>query len=198
MAQTASNMLELGTPAPDFSLPDTDGNTVSLSSFADAEALVVMFLCNHCPFVKHIADELAGLAREYQGKGVEFVAINSNDVENYPDDSPEMMKREKQQRSYSFPYLFDESQEVAKAYKAACTPDIYVFDKDRRLAYRGQFDDTRPTRNGPGDYESQNQPTGADLRAALDALLAGTQPPAEQRPSIGCNIKWKRGNEPKP
>lgn len=197
MAQTASTMLELGTPAPDFSLPDPDGSVVSLANFADREALVVAFMCNHCPFVKHIADAFADAAREYQAKGVGFVAINSNDVQNYPDDSPEKMKQETQRRGYTFPYLFDESQEVAKAYKAACTPDLYVFDKDRRLFYRGQFDDTRPTRHGPGDYSSDNAPTGRDLRAALDAVLAGEQPPAEQKPSIGCNIKWKPGNEPK-
>ncbi|MFW6059314.1 MAG: thioredoxin family protein [Phycisphaeraceae bacterium] len=196
MAQTASTMLELGTKAPDFALPDTEGNTVSLKDFAGKQALVVAFICNHCPFVKHIADELANVAREYQAKNVGFVAINSNDVTNYPDDAPDKMKQEKEQRGYPFPYLYDESQEVAKTYKAACTPDLYVFDGDQKLAYRGQFDDTRPTRRGPGDYSSDNTPTGADLRAALDAVLAGQQPPREQKPSIGCNIKWKPGNEP--
>ncbi len=196
MAQTASTMLQLGTKAPDFSLPDTEGKTVSLTDFAGKKALVVMFICNHCPFVKHLADELANLAKEYQAKDVAFVAINSNDVERYPDDAPDKMKQEKEARGYTFPYLFDETQDVAQAYKAACTPDIYVFDGDQKLAYRGQFDDTRPTRHGPGDYSSDNKPTGADLRAALDAILAGQQPPTEQKPSIGCNIKWKKGNEP--
>ena len=195
MAQTESTMLELGTIAPDFALPDTEGQTVSRKDF-QGKPLVVAFICNHCPFVKHIADELARVARQYQEKGVAFVAINSNDVENYPDDAPDKMKQEKQQRGYPFPYLFDESQSIAHAYKAACTPDFYVFDANHKLVYRGQFDDTRPTRNGPGDYTSENKPTGLDLRTALDAVLDGQQPPREQKPSIGCNIKWKKGNEP--
>jgi len=190
MAQTESTMLELGTAAPDFELPDTEGEPVSRRMFA-GKPLVVAFICNHCPFVKHLADELANVAKEYQAKGAAFVAISSNDVENYPDDSPAKMKQEKESRGYSFPYLYDESQDVAKAYRAACTPDFYVFDRDHKLAYRGQFDDTRPTRHGPGEYASETNLAGADLRAALDAVLEGKQPSSEQRPSIGCNIKWK-------
>ena len=195
MAQTESTMLELGTKAPDFALPGTDGETVGRQTFA-GKPLVVAFICNHCPFVKHLADELANVATEYQAKGVGFVAINSNDVDNYPDDAPAKMAEEKEKRGYPFPYLFDQSQQVAQAYKAACTPDFYVFDAEHKLVYRGQFDDTRPTRNGPGDYASENTPTGADLRAALDAVLKGEAPSSEQRPSIGCNIKWRPGNEP--
>jgi len=190
VAATESTMLPLGTPAPDFSLPDpANGNkTVSLSDFDDANALVVAFICNHCPFVKHVQGELASLAREYQDKGVAFVAISSNNVETHPDDSPEKMAEEARQAGYTFPYLYDETQDVAKAYKAACTPDFFVFDGDQKLFYRGQMDDTRP--------DSGRQPTGADLRAALDAALAGEPAPSEQKPSMGCNIKWKPGNEP--
>ena len=188
MVQTASTMLELGTPAPDFSLPDTDGNTMSLEDFAGARALLVIFMCNHCPFVKHVAGELARLGKEYQARRVAVVGINSNDVANYPEDSPQNMAQEVKARAYTFPYLYDESQEVAKAYRAACTPDFYVFDGDRKLFYRGQLDGSRPG--------NSVQVTGADLRAALDAALAGRPAPEEQRPSIGCNIKWKRGNEP--
>lgn len=189
MAQTPSTMLALGTTAPDFSLPDAvTGRTVSLSDFADAPALLVMFICNHCPFVKHIRHKLAQLARDYQNRGVAIVAINANDAQQYPDDSPEKMKQEAQDAGYSFPYLFDESQEVAKAYQAACTPDFFLFDRNRTLVYRGQLDDSRPGNNVPV--------TGQDLRAALDAVLAGDPVPSEQKPSIGCNIKWKPGNEP--
>jgi peroxiredoxin len=188
MVQTASTMLPLGTPAPDFSLPDVEGQTVSLSDFAGAPALLVIFMCNHCPFVKHVAARLADLAREYQARGVAVVGINSNDVENFPDDAPAKMAEEVKHRGYSFPYLYDQTQQVAKAYRAACTPDFYVFDKDRRLVYRGQMDSSRP---GSGI-----EVTGEDLRAALDATLAGRPVPEEQRPSIGCNIKWKPGNEP--
>ncbi len=189
MAQTPSTMLALGTTAPDFSLPDVvTGRTVSLSDFADAPALLVMFICNHCPFVKHVRHELAQLARDYQNRGVAIVAINANDAQQYPDDSPEKMKQEAQDAGYSFPYLFDESQEVAKAYQAACTPDFFLFDRNRSLVYRGQLDDSRPGNNIPV--------TGKDLRAALDAVLAGNPVPGEQKPSIGCNIKWKPGNEP--
>ena len=188
MVLTPSTMLPLGTRAPDFSLPNVDGRTVSLRDFADAPALVVVFMCNHCPFVKHLADSLAATAKQYQARGVAFVGINSNDAQAYPDDSPERMKEEARNRGYTFPYLFDESQEVAKAYRAACTPDFYVFDSKRLLVYRGQYDDTRP--------DSGKPPTGADLRAALDALLAGKPVPAEQKPSIGCNIKWKPGAAP--
>lgn len=188
MVRTLSTMLPLGTPAPDFALPNIDGSIVSLNDFRNSPALLVMFICNHCPYVKHIADPLARLCAEYQGKGVAIVAVNSNDVVGYPDDAPAKMAAEAAARGYAFPYLFDETQEVAKAYRAACTPDFYVFDRDRRLVYRGQLDDSRPSNGKPV--------TGADLRAALDAVLAGRQPPADQRPSMGCNIKWKPGNEP--
>ena len=189
MVMTPSTMLPLGTEAPRFSLPDTDGRIVSLDAFAGAPAYLVLFICNHCPFVKHIRYELARLAREYQAHGVAVVAINSNDVEKYQDDSPQNMAREKRDVGYPFPYLFDETQEVAKAYRAACTPDIYVFDKSRRLVYRGQFDDSRP--NGAKPV------TGKDLRYALDLVLGGKKIPADdQIPSMGCNIKWKPGNEP--
>lgn len=188
MVKTASTMLPLGTKAPDFSLVNVDGRTVSLADFERAPALVVAFICNHCPFVKHIADELANFGREYQAKGAAIVAINSNDASAYPDDSPERMVHEAEDRGYSFPYLYDEDQAVAQAYHAACTPDFYVFDKDQRLVYRGQFDDSRPQSGIPV--------TGKDLRAAVDAVLAGRQLPEPQRPSLGCNIKWRAGNEP--
>lgn len=181
-------MRELGTAAPSFNLPDTEGNTVCLDDFWDAKALVVIFLSNHCPFVKHIRHQLAALAREYQPRGVAFVGINSNDVQRYPDDSPAMMRREKETVGYPFPYLFDETQQVARAYQAACTPDFFLFGPARELVYRGQLDGSRPG--------SAEPVTGADLRAALDAVLAGRPAPAEQRPSLGCNIKWKPGNEP--
>jgi peroxiredoxin len=188
MVKTASTMLPLGTEAPDFSLPDTGGKTVSLSDFAEAPALLVIFMCNHCPFVKHVAGPLAMLAKEYQDRGVAVVGISSNDVANFPDDSPEKMAREVDLRGYTFPYLYDESQAVAKAYRAACTPDFYVFDKGRKLVYRGQMDSSRP--------ESGTPVTGEDLRAALDAVLAGQPVSEDQKASIGCNIKWKPGNEP--
>jgi peroxiredoxin len=185
MAVTPSTMVELGTPAPDFSLPDTDGRTVSLSDLDAAEALLVMFICNHCPYVKHVQQELARLGRDYREKGVAIVAINSNDVRAYPDDAPEMMKAERKRAGYTFPYLFDETQEVARAYGAACTPDFFLYDGARELFYRGQLDDSRPG-NGVAV-------TGKDLRAALDAVLAGEPAPARQRPSAGCNIKWRPG-----
>jgi len=188
MVKTASTMLELGKQAPGFSLPDTEGKTVSLEDFAGAKALLVAFICNHCPFVKHIAAELASLARDYQERGVAVVGINSNDVANYPDDSPEKMAEEAKNRGYTFPYLFDEPQDVAKAYMAACTPDFYVFDAEQRLVYRGQLDESRPGNDVPV--------TGKDLRAALNAVLAGGPVLGDQKPSIGCNIKWKPGNEP--
>ncbi|HUW83465.1 MAG TPA: thioredoxin family protein [Phycisphaerae bacterium] len=188
MVQTASTMLTLGTKAPDFSLPDTNGKTVSLSDFADAPAVLVIFMCNHCPFVKHIRTQLARLVKDYQAKGVGVVGINSNDVDNFPDDSPANMAREVTEAGYTFRYLYDESQDVAKAYRAACTPDFYLFDGNRKLVYRGQMDDSRPGSNIPV--------TGKDLRAALDAVLAGRQVPPDQKASIGCNIKWKPGNEP--
>jgi peroxiredoxin len=188
MVLTPSTMMPLGTKAPPFRLPDTDGRTVSLDDFKDAPVLLVLFICNHCPYVKHIRYELAVLGRDYQQRGVAVVAINANDVRNYPDDSPAKMAVESKTAGYTFPYLFDESQEVAKAYSAACTPDIYVFDGSRRLVYRGRFDDSRPGNGKPV--------TGADLRLALDLALARKALPEEQTPSIGCNIKWKPGNEP--
>lgn len=188
MARTPSTMLPLGTTAPAFLLHDTDGKTVSLTDFTRKPALLVMFICNHCPFVKHLRSALAQLGEEYQPKGVAIVAISSNDVAGYPADSPEKMAEEKQAAGYTFPYLYDASQEVAKAYRAACTPDFFLFDRDQRLVYRGQFDDSRP-----GDGKPI---TGRDLKAALDALLKGQAVGTEQRPSIGCNIKWRAGNEP--
>lgn len=189
MVRTASTMLSLGTPAPDFALPDVHNKTVSLQDFAEAPALVVVFMCNHCPYVQHVADGLARLAREYQEeRGVAFVGINSNDAEQYPDDSPDKMAEEARKRGYTFPYLYDQTQEVAKAYRAACTPDFFVFDRDRKLFYRGQMDDSRPGNGAPV--------TGKDLRGALDILLADQVYTYDQKPSLGCNIKWKPGNEP--
>lgn len=188
MALTPSTMLPLGSPAPAFRLPDTDGRLVALEDFRDAPALLVIFLCNHCPYVKHVRHELAALARDYQARGVAVVGVNANDAVAYPADGPEAMAREKAEVGYPFPYLFDESQEVARAYEAACTPDFFVFDADRRLAYRGRLDGSRP-----GNAEPV---TGRDLRAALDAVLEGRPAPADQRPSLGCNIKWKPGNAP--
>ena len=188
MVRTPSTMLPLGTQAPAFSLADAFGAQVSLDDFAGAPALLIMFICNHCPYVKHVAPKLAELAKEYQGRGVAVVAINSNDVDNYPDDSPEKMRDEIVERDYTFAYLYDETQEVARAYRAACTPDFYVFDADQKLVYRGQMDGARPGNDVPV--------TGEDLRAALDAVLGGAAPSTDQRPSLGCNIKWKPGNEP--
>ena len=181
-------MLPLGTAAPDFRLPDTNGKTVSLDDFKDQHALVVIFMCNHCPYVKHIREGLAQLARDYVPRGAAIVGINSNDVANYPDDSPAKMAVEVKTAGYTFPYLYDESQAVAQAYRAACTPDIFLFDRGRRLAYRGQFDASRPGNGIPV--------SGKDLRAALDAVLSGQPVSAVQTPSMGCNIKWKAGNEP--
>jgi peroxiredoxin len=184
----SSTMLELGTPAPGFSLPEvTDGSTVSLDDLA-GEVLVVAFLCRHCPYVIHVQEALAALARDYQADGrVAFVGIASNDPGTHPDDAPEHLAEQKREIGFPFPYLFDGTQEVARAYRAACTPDLYVFDRDRSLAYRGRFDDTRPG----GDA-----PTGADLRAAIDALLGGDRPTEDQWPSMGCSIKWRPGTEP--
>jgi len=181
-------MLPLGTTAPDFKLPDTGGKTVSPASFKDAPALLVIFMCNHCPYVIHIRAGLAQLARDYSPRGVAIVGINSNDVANYPADSPANMKDEVKTAGYIFPYLYDETQAVAKAYRAACTPDIYLFDKNRKLVYRGQFDDSRPGNGIPV--------TGKDLRAALDAALAEKPVSPNQKASMGCNIKWKSGNAP--
>ena len=188
MAVTPSTMPDLGMEAPDFRLPDTEGSVVSLSDFDDAPALLVVFMCNHCPYVKHIKEELAGFAREYADRGLAVVGINANDVEAQPEDRPEKMAEEKEAFGYVFPYLFDASQEVARAYGAACTPDFFLFDEDRKLFYRGQFDDSRPGNDAPV--------TGEDLREAADRALAGEDPPPEQKASAGCNIKWKPGNEP--
>lgn len=188
MVLTASTMLPLGTQAPDFSLPDTEGNIVSLKDFDDKSVLLVMFICNHCPYVKHVREELARLARDYQSKDVGIVAINANDVSGYPEDNPENMKKVKESVGYPFPYLYDETQATAKAYTAACTPDFFVFGRERELVYRGQLDEARPGNGEPVD--------GHDLRAALDAALAGRRPPETQKPSMGCNIKWKSGNAP--
>lgn len=188
MAKTPSTMLPLGSPAPAFRLPDPESKLVSLDDFRDAPALLVVFLCNHCPFVKHIRAELAAFAREFAAKGLAIVGINANDAERYPDDRPEKMAEEVRSAGYVFPYLYDESQEVAKAYRAACTPDFFLFDRGRRLVYRGQFDASRPSLDVPV--------TGRDLRAAADAVLAGRPVSAEQLPSLGCNIKWRPGNEP--
>jgi thiol-disulfide isomerase/thioredoxin len=189
MVEVPSTMLPLGTEAPDFSLPEpVTGRTVRLADFADAPALLVMVLSNHCPYVKHIAGALAAFGREYQDRGLGIVAISANDIAKYPDDGPAKMVEEVALRGYTFPYLFDESQEVPKAYRAACTPDFFLFDADRRLVYRGQFDASRPSLDTPVD--------GSDLRAACDAVLAGEIPSTEQIPSVGCNIKWKAGNAP--
>ncbi len=184
MVATPSNMLALGTVAPEFKLPDTvSGQVKSLQELKSDKATVVMFICNHCPFVKHVNEQLVALANDYQPQSVAFVAISSNDVENYPEDHPDKMKEYALNLGYPFPYLYDESQEVAKAYKAACTPDFYIFDGDLKLVYRGQLDDSRPKSDIPV--------TGVDIRAALDDLLAGKPVSVEQRPSLGCNIKWK-------
>lgn len=188
MALTPSTMLPLGTRAPAFSLPDTNGKTVSIADFQSAPALLVMFICNHCPFVKHVRSELARLGKDYQAKGVAVVGISANDVTTHPDDSPAKMAIEAKEAGYTFPYLYDESQSVARAYQAACTPDFFLFNREKQLVYRGQLDDSRPSNGIPV--------TGKDLRAALDAVLAGKSVAAEQKASIGCNIKWKAGNEP--
>ncbi|MBP9902006.1 MAG: thioredoxin family protein [Verrucomicrobiota bacterium] len=188
MAKTASTMLPLGTPAPSFRLPDPEGTFVSLADFAGRRALVVMFLCNHCPYVKHVQAELARLARDYTPRGVGLVGISANDATKYPEDGPARMAEEANAAGYNFPYLYDESQRVAQAYQAACTPDFFLFDQGRRLVYRGQLDASRPGNGLPV--------TGQDLRAALEALLAGRAVLANQSPSLGCNIKWRPGNEP--
>jgi len=188
MAATNSTMLPLGTKAPAFTLPDVAGRQLSLSDFPDALAVVVVFMCNHCPYVRHLRNGLAELAREYLPRGVGIVGISSNDVSKYPADSPAKMAEEAKSAGYLFPYLYDETQAVAKAYHAACTPDFFVFDQEKVLVYRGQFDDSRPGNGVPV--------TGKDLRAALDAVLAGKPVDPNQKPSIGCNIKWKAGNEP--
>ncbi len=185
MAYTESNMLPLGTAAPDFSLPDTiSGNTIHLNDIAGRNGTVIMFICNHCPYVIHVNEEIVRVATDYAAKGVGFVGISSNDVVNYPADAPDKMKLHAEEAGYPFPYLYDETQAVAKAYDAACTPDFYVFDENKKLVYRGRLDDSRPN--------SQTPLTGRDLRAAIDKMLNGEEVPARQYPSAGCNIKWKR------
>jgi peroxiredoxin len=188
MSLTPSTMPDLGSSAPSFELPGIDGRSVRLDELPASKALLIAFICNHCPYVKHIRDGFVEFAREYQPLGLAIVAINSNDARSHPDDSPEMMRIEAKQYGFNFPYLFDETQEVAKAYKAACTPDFFLYDNQHGLAYRGQFDGSRPGNDIPVN--------GASLREATDALLAGQAVTVEQRPSIGCNIKWQPGNEP--
>ena len=184
MAQTPSNMIPIGTTAPDFTLFDTvSGKNLKLAELTSDVATVIMFICNHCPFVKHVNSGLVALANDYLTKGISFIAINSNDVANYPEDHPDKMKVTAIELGYPFPYLYDETQEVAKAYDAACTPDFYIFDKNLKLVYRGQLDDSRPSNEVPV--------TGKDMRAALDSILSGEPVDEDQRPSIGCNIKWK-------
>ncbi len=189
MVRTLSTMLPLGTTAPDFQLPDVvSGKTISLGTFRDSKALLIMFICRHCPFVKHVQQELAKIGRDYNDRPLGIVAISANDAENYPNDSPESLKEMAQQLGFNFPLCYDESQETTKTYTAACTPDFFLFDGDRKLAYRGQLDDSRPSTDTPV--------TGKDLRGAIDALLAEKPVNQEQKPSLGCNIKWKPGNEP--
>ena len=189
MARTPSQMIDLGTEAPNFSLPDVvSGETISLDSFPGARGYMVAFICNHCPFVQLIRHEFARYGREYTNRGIAVIAVNSNDIDAVPDDAPDKMKDDARRFGYTFPYCLDEDQSVAKAYQAACTPDLYLFDADRKLVYRGQFDDARPGSDAPV--------TGADLRAASDALLAGRPAPEPQKASLGCNIKWRPGNEP--
>ena len=188
MPETPSTMLDLGTPLPSFSLPDFNGKIVSDADVKGSKAVLVAFICEHCPFVRHVRSEFARFAKEYEAQGLKVVAIMSNSIDEFPQDGPEGMKKEAQEAGYIFPYLFDKDQQVAKAFKAACTPDLFLFDSNRRLAYRGQFDGSRPKNDVPV--------TGADLRAATDAVLAGKAPSETQRPSMGCNIKWYPGNEP--
>ena len=189
MALTASTMLELGTPAPDFQLPDVvSGQTISLSTFAGKKALFVMFICRHCPFVKHVQNQLANIGKDYVSRDVGIVAISANNLATHPDDAPDKLKQMALELGFNFPYCYDENQKVAQAYTAACTPDFFLFDAEQKLVYRGQLDESRPSNDLPV--------TGKDLRAALDAVLAGSSVNPEQKPSIGCNIKWKSGNEP--
>lgn len=184
MAQTPSTQIPLGFKAPDFSLYDTvSGNDVSLSKIKSDKATVIIFMCNHCPYVLHVLDGIVSLAHDYQPKGISFVGISANDVENYPDDSPDKMKELAAKKNFGFPYLYDESQEVAKAYDAACTPEFHIFDKDLKCVYRGQLDGSRPSNDVPV--------SGSDVRKALDAILNGESVDENQIPSIGCNIKWK-------
>jgi peroxiredoxin len=187
MARTASTMLALGTTAPDFALPDVvSGKTIMRDQAADQRGLLVMFLCAHCPFVQHVNKELGRLGRDYASRGIGIVAISSNDSETYPDDAPAGLRQQAEEHGFQFPYLFDESQAVARAYQAACTPDFFLFDADKKLVYRGQLDGSRPGNGAPVD--------GRDLRDAMDLVLAGKPVPAEQQPSIGCNIKWKENH----
>lgn len=186
MSRTPSNMLPIGTPAPNFKLLDTvSGKMLSLAELKSDKATVIMFICNHCPFVKHVDEGIVALANDYRAKGVSFIAISSNDIENYPQDSPDLMKVEAKKAGYTFPYLYDKTQEVAKVYQAACTPDFYLFDAELKCVYRGQLDDSRPGNGQPV--------TGKDLRSALDCVLHNEAIDFEQRPSLGCNIKWKEG-----
>ena len=189
MTLTASTMLPLGTQAPDFHLPDVvSGKSISLATFPDKKALLVMFICQHCPFVKHIKAELAQLGKDYIPNNLAIVAISANDINKYPADAPEFLKAMARELGFNFALCYDETQEIAKAYTAACTPDFFIFDAERKLVYRGQLDDSRPSNDKPV--------TGTDLRAAIEAVLAGKAVASEQKPSIGCNIKWKPGNEP--
>ena len=188
MSLTPSTMLELGTKAPDFTLKDLKGKSVSLKSFSEYKALLVVFMCNHCPYVKHVIDGFTAIADEYEKKGIGIVGINSNDSETYEDDSPGKMAEFAEEHGINFPYLFDESQQTALAYKAACTPDFFLFDENRELFYRGQMDEARPGNEVPV--------TGKNLREAFDAVLSDKPAPREQKPSMGCNIKWREGNEP--
>jgi peroxiredoxin len=189
MALTASTMLALGTKAPDFALPDTvSGKTIRLESFKNAPGLLIMFICRHCPYVKHVQNEIAKIGRDYKDKQLAIVAISANDVENYPEDAPEKLKEMAQSLKFTFPLCYDESQSVAKAYRASCTPDFFLFDGQHKLVYRGQLDDSRPGNNEPNN--------GKDLRSAIDAVLAGKSITTEQKSSVGCNIKWKAGKEP--
>lgn len=190
MALTPSTMLPLGTQAPDFDLPDVvSGKQISLDALADKQALLVMFICRHCPFVKHVQQELAKIGKDYIDRGLGIVAISANDIINYPDDAPDKLKAMAEELGFNFPFCYDESQKTAKAYTAACTPDFFLFDRDRHLVYRGQLDDSRPGNDKPVN--------GKDLREAIEAVLANKQIDPEQKPSIGCNIKWKPGKEPK-
>jgi len=189
MVMVESTMLPLGTTAPAFSLPDVvSGDTITLDTFADSQGLLVMFICQHCPFVKHVQEELARIGKDYGPKGVGIVAISANSLQTHPQDGPDNLKAQAEDLGFTFPYCFDETQDTAKRYTAACTPDFFVFDQDKKLVYRGQLDDSRPSNGVPV--------TGKDLRAALDAVLAGAPPADEQKPSVGCNIKWTPGNEP--
>ena len=184
MARTPSNMLALGTKAPNFSIPNTiDNNTYSFENISGVNGTVVMFICNHCPYVIHVMEGITAFVSDYQDKGIGFVAISSNDIKNYPDDDPVLMKKTAEKYGFTFPYLYDETQQVAKEYDAACTPDFYLFDEKKALVYRGQMDDSRPKNEIPV--------TGKDLRAALNALLSGNNVDSFQKPSLGCNIKWK-------